>query len=77
MFHQKDPNGRGCGGGITIEDAIGSNMTKKDKEQSKRFIEKAKELKTDESNKAFEDAFKKIVPPVRNASVSQDRKQSK
>jgi hypothetical protein len=31
-------------------------------EQSKRFIEKARELETDKSGKAFERAFKKIVP---------------
>lgn len=31
-------------------------------EQSKRFIEKAKELGADESGEAFERALKKIVP---------------
>ena len=32
-----------------------------DKAQSKRFIEKAKEIKADE--KAFDRVFRKIVPP--------------
>ncbi len=35
----------------------------KDKEQSKRFIKKAREIEADESSGAFERAFKKIVPP--------------
>lgn len=34
-----------------------------DKAQSKRFIEKARELKADESGKKFERAFKTAVPP--------------
>ena len=34
-----------------------------DKEQSKRFIEKARELGADESGEEFERALKKIVPP--------------
>lgn len=33
-----------------------------DKAQSERFKEKARELKADETSKAFENAFKKIVP---------------
>lgn len=33
-----------------------------DKEQSKRFIEKAREIEVDESEEAFERAFKKVVP---------------
>ena len=33
-----------------------------DKEQSKRFIEKARELGGDESGEEFERAFKKVVP---------------
>ncbi len=40
--------------------------TKKDekqKAQSKRFVEKAKELGADESGEAFERAIKKVVPP--------------
>ena len=38
---------------------------KKDKTQSEKFIEKAKEIGADdkESAEAFEKAFKKIVPP--------------
>ena len=34
-----------------------------DKEQSKRFIEKARELEVDESGEAFERVVEKIVPP--------------
>lgn len=34
-----------------------------DKEQSKRFIEKARELEADESDESFDRAFKEIVPP--------------
>jgi hypothetical protein len=34
-----------------------------DPEQSKRFIEIARERETDESREAFDKAFKKIVPP--------------
>lgn len=33
-----------------------------DEAQKKRFIEKARELGTDESEEAFERAFKKLVP---------------
>jgi hypothetical protein len=33
------------------------------KEQSERFIEKAREIEADESGKAFERAFKKVSPP--------------
>jgi hypothetical protein len=33
-----------------------------DKEQSKRFIEKAREIEADETGEAFERAIKKIVP---------------
>ncbi len=34
-----------------------------DKAQKKRFIEKARDLKADESGKGFERALKKILPP--------------
>ena len=34
----------------------------KDKKQSKRFIEKAREIGADESGEAFERAFKSVVP---------------
>lgn len=37
-----------------------------DEAQKKRFIEKAHELETDESEEAFEKAFKKVVPPKGN-----------
>jgi hypothetical protein len=33
-----------------------------DKEQSKRFIEKAREIEADENEEAFERVFKKVVP---------------
>lgn len=33
-----------------------------DEAQKKRFIEKARELGTDESEEAFERAFKRVVP---------------
>lgn len=34
-----------------------------DEAQKKRFLEKARELGADESEEAFEKAFKRIVPP--------------
>jgi hypothetical protein len=34
-----------------------------DKEQSERFIETARELGVDESGRAFEKTFEKIMPP--------------
>lgn len=34
-----------------------------DPEQSKRFIETAREAETDENPDSFERAFKKVVPP--------------
>lgn len=34
-----------------------------DREQSKRFVEKAQELEEGDSEKKFEDVFKKIIPP--------------
>ena len=40
-------------------------MPRKDKEQSDRFIKKAKELGADESGNLFERAIKKIVPPIK------------
>jgi len=39
-----------------------------DIEQKKRFIEKARELETNESVEAFERIFKKIVPPKKDTS---------
>ena len=36
-----------------------------DKSQKERFIETARELEADESGKAFDRAFKRIVPPKR------------
>jgi len=38
-------------------------MAAKKKSQSRRFVEKARELGADESGEAFERGFKKIVPP--------------
>lgn len=37
----------------------------KDKEQSKRFIEKAREIEADESGEIFEHALKRAIPPKR------------
>ena len=34
-----------------------------DKKQSKSFVEKAREIEADESEKAFEGAVQKIIPP--------------
>lgn len=42
-----------------------------DPEQSKRFIETAREIGTDETGKEFEKAIKRIVPPKRSA-ISQN-----
>ena len=33
------------------------------KEQSKRFIEKAKEIAADDAGEAFERAVKRVIPP--------------
>ena len=44
----------------------------KDKEQSKRFIEKAREIGADESGESFEHAFKKITPPRSKSSATDD-----
>jgi hypothetical protein len=35
----------------------------KDKEQSERFIEAARELGVEETGKSFDEAFTKVVPP--------------
>lgn len=44
-------------------------------EQRKRFIETARELECDESPKAFEDTFSRIVPPKSgNNGNSEDEK---
>ena len=45
-----------------------------DKEQSKRFVKKAREMEADKSGKAFERAMKKIVPP--KSSFIKDSPQS-
>jgi hypothetical protein len=39
-------------------------------DQSKRFIEAARELDTDESPEAFERVFAKVVPPKKGAEVT-------
>ena len=44
-------------------------MTKKDKEQGKRFIKKAKELDSDKSGDLFERAFQKIIPQKESKSA--------
>ena len=35
-----------------------------DKEQSRRFVEKAREIEADESGETFERAIKKVIPPA-------------
>lgn len=45
-----------------------------DKEQSKRFIEKAREIDADESGEAFERAFKKAVPTRYSPKKANDPK---
>ena len=45
-------------------------------EQSKRFIEIAKELGADEKEEAFEDAFTKIVPSSSSSVPKRSPKQS-
>ena len=39
-----------------------------DKKQTERFVKKARELEADESDEAFERAFKKVVPPKRTTT---------
>ena len=43
-------------------------------ERSRRFIEKARELGCDETGKAFERAFKKIVRPKAGSAARQRKK---
>jgi hypothetical protein len=43
-----------------------------DKTQAKRFIEKAREIEADESDKPFERAFKKIAPPKRPQQTARE-----
>jgi hypothetical protein len=45
--------------------------SKKQSDQSARFIEAAKKTGADATGKAFEKAFKKIAPPVRAKSSKQ------
>ncbi len=45
-----------------------------DKEQSKRFIEKAREIEADECGEAFERAFKKILPEKTPKSREKDKR---
>lgn len=54
-------------------------MVAKEKSQSERFIEKAKELGADESGKEFERALKKVVPPIKHKGRTplQHREQKK
>ena len=40
-----------------------------DPEQSKRFVETAREIKADEAGEAFQRAFEKIVPPNTTAGI--------
>lgn len=50
------------GDGIIKRISVRLEMAKKDKEQSKRFIEKARELEADESGQKFEQVIEKIIP---------------
>jgi hypothetical protein len=43
-----------------------------DPEQSKRFIETAREIGTDEDPEAFERAFKKVIPDRPHKTASQE-----
>ena len=43
-----------------------------DKAQSKRFIDKARELETDESNEAFERVVNKIIPAKKRRESDRD-----
>ena len=45
---------------------------KDDKEQSKRFIEKAEEVADDDAGDKFERAFKVIVPPKSDTKQNSD-----
>ena len=38
------------------------------KEQSKRFIEKAKEIASEDADDAFDRAIKKVLPPKKDSS---------
>ena len=39
------------------------------KEQSKRFIEKAREIEADETGEAFERALEEVIPPAPRRKV--------
>ncbi len=45
----------------------------KDKRQYEQFVETARRLGCDESEEAFEAAFKKIVPPAHRLKTDQNR----
>lgn len=47
--------------------------SKSEKGQSQRFIDKARELGTDESAEAFDRVFKKIVPPLTRKKLTKKR----
>jgi len=50
----------------------------KEKTQAERFVETARQIGADETGKAFERAFEKIVPPKRPASaIPKSRKPDK
>ena len=46
----------------------------KDEEQSKRFIEAAKELEADETKEGADRAFKKVVSPANGGKGSQQKR---
>lgn len=47
-----------------------------DKEQSRRFVETARELEADETGESFERAFKEIVPPKTGTTRSKQKSDS-
>jgi hypothetical protein len=44
-----------------------------DPEQSKRFIDTAREIGADESEEGFDRVFKKIVPPKQSPATRRDQ----
>ncbi|GJL94216.1 MAG: hypothetical protein DHS20C05_06210 [Hyphococcus sp.] len=49
-----------------------SKPKEKQKSQKQRFIEAARKLECDESEKAFEDTFERVVPPKRGTDGAED-----
>jgi hypothetical protein len=57
---------------VSLKKAIAAKNEQK--EQSKKFVQKARELGCDEDPKAFERAFSKIVPPKKPAPPKPEKK---